>query len=174
MRLLRAHGSDGSDHEVTISRLNPLIDSANATPASWQAIVDELRRYSIQDPDKPFVVLHGTDTMAYTSAALSYAITDLPVPVVVTGSQLPLGAVGSDAAANTISTLHAATSTRMTGVSLLTNQYLPEAGKAEPLSPAPGTGRSAPTGAAALPAPFSPATRTVDNRQNFKPPLDLS
>ena len=55
-----------------------------------------------------------------------------------------------------------------------TNQYLPEAGKAEPLSPAPGTGRSAPTGAAALPAPFSPATRTVDNRQNFKPPLDLS
>lgn len=122
--LLRAHGSDGSDHEVTISRLNPLIDSANATPASWQAIVDELRRYSIQDPDKPFVVLHGTDTMAYTSAALSYALTDLPVPVVVTGSQLPLGAVGSDAAANTMGALHAATSTRVTGVSLFFGQRL--------------------------------------------------
>ena len=71
---------------VSVTSLAPLIDSSNATPLSWQAIVDDLRVHAAADPQTAFVILHGTDTMAYTSAALSYALTDLSVPVVVTGS----------------------------------------------------------------------------------------
>ncbi|EFW27556.1 putative cytoplasmic asparaginase I [Actinomyces sp. oral taxon 171 str. F0337] len=80
---------------VSVTSLEPLIDSSNATPLSWQAIVDDLRAHAAADPQTAFVILHGTDTMAYTSAALSYALTDLRVPVVVTGSQLPLGVLGT-------------------------------------------------------------------------------
>ena len=100
------------EHTVSVTSLEPLIDSSNATPSSWQAIVDDLRTHAA------FVVLHGTDTMAYTSAALSYALTDLTTPIVVTGSQLPLGILGSDAAANVTGALRAATSGRAGGVSL--------------------------------------------------------
>nr|WP_314890668.1 asparaginase [Actinomyces oris] len=103
---------------VTVTSLAPLIDSSNATPLSWQAIVDDLRAHAAADPQTAFVILHGTDTMAYTSAALSYALTDLSVPVVVTGSQLPLGELGSDAAANVTGALKAATSGRLDGVAL--------------------------------------------------------
>lgn len=105
-------------HAVTVTSLEPLIDSSNATPLSWQAIVDDLRAHAAADPEASFVVLHGTDTMAYTSAALSYALTDLPTPVVVTGSQLPFGVLGSDAAANVTGALRASTSGRIGGVSL--------------------------------------------------------
>ena len=73
-------------HTVSVTSLKPLIDSSNATPLSWQAIVDDLRTHAAADPQAAFVILHGTDTMAYTSAALSYALTDLTTPVVVTGS----------------------------------------------------------------------------------------
>ena len=103
---------------VTGTSLAPLIDSSNATPLSWQAIVDDLRAHAAADPQTAFVILHGTDTMAYTSAALSYALTDLSVPVVVTGSQLPLGELGTDAAANVTGALKAATSGRLSGVAL--------------------------------------------------------
>ena len=103
---------------VSVTSLDPLIDSSNATPLSWQAIVDDLRAHAAADPQAAFVVLHGTDTMAYTSAALSYALTDLCVPVVLTGSQLPLGEVGSDASANVTGALKAATSGRIGGVTL--------------------------------------------------------
>ena len=81
---------------VSVTSLEPLIDSSNATPLSWQAVVDDLRAQAVDNPEAAFVVLHGTDTMAYTSAALSYALTDLAAPVVVTGSQLPLGVLGTD------------------------------------------------------------------------------
>nr|WP_297994498.1 asparaginase [uncultured Actinomyces sp.] len=103
---------------VSVTSLEPLIDSSNATPLSWQAIVDDLRAHAAADPQTAFVILHGTDTMAYTSAALSYALTDLRVPVVVTGSQLPLGVLGTDAAANVTGALQAATSGRLNGVAL--------------------------------------------------------
>lgn len=108
--------TDLSGDGVTITELDPLIDSSNATPESWQAVVDNLRSHA-QGVDG-FVVLHGTDTMAYTSAALSYALTDLGRPVVVTGSQLPLGVVGSDAAPNVTGALRAAAHEVADGVTL--------------------------------------------------------
>jgi L-asparaginase len=74
--------------------LEPLLDSADMVPQDWvriaQAIVDRYDRYA------GFVVLHGTDTMAFTASALSFLLPGLSKPVIVTGSQLPLGAVRSD------------------------------------------------------------------------------
>lgn len=120
-----ARDDDLGREDVTLRQLDPLIDSSNATPHSWQKIVDDLRA-AAHGPDAPdgFVVLHGTDTMAYTSAALSYALTDLPQPVVVTGSQLPLGIVGSDAAPNVTGALRALMSGRTRGVSLFFGHML--------------------------------------------------
>lgn len=127
-----SQGGPGPD-DVTLTSLDPLIDSSNATPASWQQVIDTVRALAAPGtgstppgtgPTAPgtgpaaFVVLHGTDTLAYTAAAASYALTDLPHPVVLTGSQLPLGVLGSDAAGNVTGALVAATSGRVGGVSL--------------------------------------------------------
>ena len=74
------------------------IDSTNMRPADWQAIGDAiLAQYEDYDG---FVVLHGTDTMAYTAAALSYLIQDSPRPIVLTGSQQPMGSPFTDARIN--------------------------------------------------------------------------
>ena len=74
------------------------IDSTNMRPSDWQAIGDAiLARYEDYDG---FVVLHGTDTMAYTAAALSYLIQDSPRPIVLTGSQQPMGSPFTDARIN--------------------------------------------------------------------------
>ena len=108
-------GTDLVD-ELGFTQFDRLIDSANATPDDWQAIVDDLR--ANRDSADAFVVLHGTDTMAYTTAALSYALTGFGRPVVVTGSQCPLAVVGSDAAGNVTGAVRAATSGRAPGVSL--------------------------------------------------------
>jgi len=74
------------------------LDSCNIIPAYWEEFareIDDLRT----DYDG-FIVTHGTDTMAYTSAALYYMLENLDRPVVLTGSQRPLGVSGSDAEDN--------------------------------------------------------------------------
>lgn len=92
-------GLDGAASvELGFSSLEPLIDSSNATPESWQAIIDEL--WARRAEADGFLVLHGTDTMAYTAAALSYALGGFGKPVVLTGSQVPAQRSGSDAASN--------------------------------------------------------------------------
>ena len=74
------------------------IDSTNMHPADWQRIRDAVtERYDDYDG---FVVLHGTDTMAYTAAALSYLIQDSPKPIVLTGSQQPMASPFTDARLN--------------------------------------------------------------------------
>ena len=107
---------------VSLTELDPLIDSSNATPESWQAIIDDLRAH--REGADSFVVLHGTDTMSYSSAALSYALVGFDRPVVFTGAQYPLGDVGSDAAGNVAGALRAAASGRAKGVSLFFGHHL--------------------------------------------------
>lgn len=92
--------------EIDFHEFDRLIDSSNATPADWQAIVDDIA-LGAADHDG-FVVLHGTDTMAYTAAALAYALTDLDAPVVLTGAMRPIGEPDSDAPANMLGALAAA------------------------------------------------------------------
>ena len=74
------------------------IDSTNMTPAGWLAIAAEIER--AYDSYDGFVVLHGTDTMAYTAAALSYLVQESPKPIVLTGSQQPMSAPFTDAKLN--------------------------------------------------------------------------
>lgn len=82
------------------------IDSSNMNPAFWGQIVKDIAdRY---DDFDGFVVLHGTDTMAYTASALAFMLRNLRKPVVVTGSQLPIGAVREDGTENLISAVEVA------------------------------------------------------------------
>ncbi|MFM9055661.1 MAG: asparaginase [Bacteroidota bacterium] len=77
-----------------------LIDSSNVTPAFWIRLAKTIQtRYKHYDG---FIVLHGTDTMAYTASALSFMLENLSKPVILTGSQLPLGAIRTDAKRNLI------------------------------------------------------------------------
>ena len=74
------------------------IDSTNMRPSGWLAIAAEIER--AYDEYDGFVVLHGTDTMAYTAAALSYLIQGSRKPIVLTGSQQPMAAPFTDAKLN--------------------------------------------------------------------------
>lgn len=83
------------------------IDSTNITPADWDRILQCLKKhYKNYDG---FVITHGTDTMAYTAAALSIAIKGLGKPIVLTGSQIPGGRIESDAKRNLINAFKLAT-----------------------------------------------------------------
>ncbi|MDE7402065.1 MAG: asparaginase [Muribaculaceae bacterium] len=82
------------------------IDSSNMNPGYWGQIVKDIAdRYEDYDG---FVVLHGTDTMAYTASALSFMLRNLRKPVVITGSQLPIGDTREDGTENLISALEVA------------------------------------------------------------------
>lgn len=82
------------------------IDSSNMNPSYWSQIVKDIAdRY---DEFDGFVILHGTDTMAYTASALAFMLRDLRKPVVITGSQLPIGDTREDGTENLISALQVA------------------------------------------------------------------
>jgi L-asparaginase len=90
-------GQDGMPH-WDLHEYPQLIDSAQAQPRDWHTIAADIAaRYDAYDG---FVVVHGTDTMAYTAAALSFALAGLRKPVIVTGAQIPLSMPRSDAPAN--------------------------------------------------------------------------
>ena len=114
-------GIELSGH-VSMSQLSPLVDSSETTPTHWQMIIDDIRAHG--DEADAFLVLHGTDTMAYSAAALSYALADFTKPIVLTGSQYPLGVVGTDASANVTGALRAAGSSQVSGVTLFFGHML--------------------------------------------------
>ncbi|MEQ1906886.1 MAG: asparaginase [Pirellulaceae bacterium] len=90
--------SDDLMPDFEIVEYDPVIDSANMTPGHWQQIAQDIASRFAQFDG--FVVLHGTDTMAYTSSALPFMMPNLSKPVVLTGSQLPLGQIRSDGREN--------------------------------------------------------------------------
>ncbi len=84
---------------------NP-IDSSNVNIATWVKIAEVIEEnYNLYDG---FVVLHGTDTMAYSASAISFMLENLSKPVVFTGSQLPIGTLRTDAKENLISAIELA------------------------------------------------------------------
>lgn len=86
-----------------IHEYDPLLDSSNMTPDEWVKIARDVEsNYARYDG---FVVLHGTDTMAYTSSALPFLLTGLRKPVIITGSQIPLCKIRNDARENLITSL---------------------------------------------------------------------
>ena len=89
-------------------------DSSNITPCDWQLIAR-----TIKDLHKEFdgiVVLHGTDTMAYSAAAVEFMTLGVPIPVIFTGAQRPIGLPDSDGAGNLCDALHAACCELLRGV----------------------------------------------------------
>ena len=94
------------NYYLEIIGFNPPIDSAEMSPKIWTKIVEIIEKnYTKFDG---FVVLHGTDTMAYTASAISFMLQNLNKPVVFTGSQLPIGVHRTDAKENLITSIEIA------------------------------------------------------------------
>lgn len=94
---------------VGVSLKTP-IDSAELTPSVWTELVELIEsNYAKFDG---FVILHGTDTMAYTASALSFMIQGLNKPIILTGSQLPLGRLRTDGRENFITAIEIASKRR--------------------------------------------------------------
>ena len=85
---------------------DPLMDSSNMTHVEWQRIARDICHYYLAFDG--FVVLHGTDTMAYTASALSFFLENLGKPVVLTGSQIPICRQRNDGLMNLVGALNVA------------------------------------------------------------------
>ena len=97
------------DFRIDTMTFTPLIDSSEITPSHWNKlaiiIAEKYNNYN------GFVVLHGTDTMAYTASALSFMLRNLGKPVILTGSQLPIGMLRTDGKENLITSAEIAATT---------------------------------------------------------------
>ena len=94
------------DTQIATYQFNPPIDSSDMSPSLWTDLSHVIAdHYDLYDG---FVVLHGTDTMAYTASALSYMLENLTKPVIFTGSQLPIGQLRTDGKENLITSIEIA------------------------------------------------------------------
>ena len=109
---LKAEGMPGWD----VVDMDPLLDSSNMTVMEWNAIGGIIA--ANYDRYDGFVILHGTDTMAYTSSALSFTLRNNRKPVILTGSQIPLCELRNDARDNLITALMMAADNRVHEVCL--------------------------------------------------------
>jgi L-asparaginase len=89
--------------EYTIHEYQPLLDSSNIMPDDWFKIAQDIA--ANHEGYDGFVVLHGTDTMAYTSSALAFMLEGLKKPVILTGAQIPLCELRSDGRENLITSM---------------------------------------------------------------------
>jgi L-asparaginase len=101
---------DRLGYNLHVVAFSPPIDSSNMTPTIWVKIANTIERnYNKYDG---FVILHGTDTMAYTASALSYMFENLDKPIVLTGAQLPIGILRTDGKENLITAIQIAAAKR--------------------------------------------------------------
>ncbi|QIH36229.1 type I asparaginase [Sphingobacterium puteale] len=104
------------DYKLTVHSFEPIIDSSNMKPEIWiemaQIIKDNYANYD------GFVILHGSDTMAFTASVLSFMLEGLQKPVILSGSQLPIGEIRTDARENMMTALEIA-SAKQDGVSII-------------------------------------------------------
>ena len=94
------------DLHITVVAFDEPIDSSDINPDHWSLLVDIIYKESATHDG--FVILHGTDTMAFTASALSYALVGLNKPVIITGAQLPVSVARTDARENLITSLEIA------------------------------------------------------------------
>lgn len=92
--------------EFDMHAFHPPIDSSNMNPNIWVELANIIAKH-YNDYDG-FVILHGSDTMAFTASALSFMLQNLDKPVILTGSQLPIGEIRTDAKENIITTMQIA------------------------------------------------------------------
>lgn len=126
------------DYVIDNFQFQPPIDSSNMDPNHWRNIALTIEeRYDRYDG---FVVLHGTDTMAFTASALSFMLENLCKPVIITGSQLPIGEVRTDGDENLIAALQVAAAVdekgrpRVQEVAILFGGYLWRGNRATKMS----------------------------------------
>eukprot|EP00048_Salpingoeca_helianthica_P005030 m.83408 g.83408 ORF g.83408 m.83408 type:complete len:611 (+) comp13445_c0_seq1:24-1856(+) len=101
--LITPHSIYGRNIAYRILEFNPLLDSSCMSMAEWVKVAETIaEHYHVYDA---FVVLHGTDTLAYTASALSFMLEDLGKTVIVTGAQIPITEHLNDAASNLLGTL---------------------------------------------------------------------
>lgn len=94
------------NYKLTVCSFSPIIDSSNMTPDIWIEMAEIIKKnYETHDG---FVILHGSDTMAFSASALSFMLEGLQKPVILSGSQLPIGEIRTDARENLITSLEIA------------------------------------------------------------------
>ena len=127
------------DHKDKIGKYeiisyDPLIDSSNMNPDDWNKMIKTIRdSYSNYDA---FLIMHGTDTMAYTASALSFALKGLGKPVVVTGAQEPLAKLRNDGINNLIcSLIYCSRNDALNEVVLIFDNLVFRGNRAKKLSP---------------------------------------
>jgi L-asparaginase len=118
--------------EVVLRSFEPLLDSANMTMQEWNIIASTI--YDNHDDFDGFVILHGTDTMAYTASALSFMLENLDKPVILTGSQIPLSEVRNDSYANIITAIWLCTKSPIREVCIYFNEVLLRGNRAQKVS----------------------------------------
>lgn len=102
---------------ISTYQFNPPIDSSDMSPKLWIDLTHIIaNNYNQYDG---FVILHGTDTMAYTASALSYMIENLTKPVILTGSQLPIGQLRTDGKENLITSIEIASAKKHDGTAMV-------------------------------------------------------
>lgn len=127
------------DYKIDHVQFKHPMDSSNMDPSKWAELARIIEKnYALYDG---FVVLHGTDTMAYTASALSFMLDNLDKPVIITGSQLPIGEVRTDGEENLITALQIAAAKRpgtqlpmVTEVAILFENYLWRGNRASKMS----------------------------------------
>jgi L-asparaginase len=98
-------------------QFDPVLDSSNADPGLWKKLAGIINEH-YHDHDG-FVILHGTDTMAYSASALSFMLENLAKPVIFTGSQLPIGKLRTDGKENLITAIEIAAATDKNGCAMV-------------------------------------------------------
>ena len=96
--------------DIDVRKFDPPIDSSDMDPMGWAELVGMIAN-NYNDYDG-FVILHGTDTMAYTASALSFMLENLTKPVILTGSQLPIGELRTDGKENMMTAIVESNKTR--------------------------------------------------------------
>ena len=133
LRARQAEQHDGLPH-WRFRELQPLLDSANMTQANWLALADAVRQAVDEDGCDGVLLLHGTDTLAYSAAALSFLLLGLPVPLLLTGAMLPVSSSGSDAWGNLFGALRRLQAGIAPGVYLYFHDRLLHGARASKLS----------------------------------------
>ena len=112
--------------QMNIARIEPIEvcdeDSSNICPFHWVKLIDVIcKNY---DEFDSFLITHGTNTMGYTSAALSFALGNLGKPVIITGAQVPFGKAGSDSVLNLENAIRVAVDERLAGVLVVFGSHI--------------------------------------------------
>ena len=105
------------NYRISSYQFNPPIDSSDMEPTLWAKLV-KIIHYNYNNFDG-FVILHGTDTMAYTASALSFMLENLSKPVILTGSQLPIGVLRTDGKENLMTSIEIAAAQDKEGKALV-------------------------------------------------------